>query len=335
MNLARTSKSFHVVILGGSFAGIRAAQDLESLVLPHLVTITVVERRDQYFYNLGGLRAMAKEELIDMVWLPYDRIFQYSHNKVVQGEVTSVYPNAVILKDGRKLDFDSLLVATGSVYPAPCKVDATSHVQGKAELRMYFEMVKTADSILIIGGGPTGVGLAAEIATQYPSKTIVLVHAGPRLMSTEHNSTSMSRKAYKKLKSLGVNILLNERVIIPDDEPLRNQIECRWLKTSKGRSLFSNLQFLCNGITFDTSFMDTLDPVFRHKIVDGETRQLRVLPTMQINHPELPWVFAAGDVCNTTGEKQAYRADSQGAHVARCMARMAQAWTQGNSRWFD
>ncbi|KAJ1825887.1 hypothetical protein LPJ70_007894, partial [Coemansia sp. RSA 2708] len=141
--------------------------------------------------------------------------------------------------------------------------------------------------------------------------------------------------AYKKLKSLGVNILLNERVIIPDDEPLRNQIECRWLKTSKGRSLFSNLQFLCNGITFDTSFMDTLDPVFRHKIVDGETRQLRVLPTMQINHPELPWVFAAGDVCNTTGEKQAYRADSQGAHVARCMARMAQAWTQGNSRWFD
>ncbi|KAI9474500.1 hypothetical protein LPJ78_001185 [Coemansia sp. RSA 989] len=335
MNLARTSKIFHVVIIGGSFAGIRAAQDLENLLLPHMVTITVIERRDQYFYNLGALRSMAKKELIDLVWLPYDHVFRFSHNKVVQGEVASVYPNSVILKDGRKFDFDSLLVATGSIYPAPCKMDATSHLQGKAEQRLYFEMVKTADSILIIGGGPTGVGLAAEIATQYPSKKILLVHAGPRLMSTEHNSESMSRKAYKKLKSLGIKILLNERVIIPEDEPLTHTVECRWLKTSKGRSVFSNLQFLCNGITFDTSFMDTLDPVFKHKIIDSKTQQLRVLPTMQINHPELPWIFAAGDVCNTTGEKQAYRADSQGAHVAQCMSRMAHSWAQGNSRWFD
>ncbi|KAJ1859140.1 hypothetical protein GGH12_003594 [Coemansia sp. RSA 1822] len=335
MNLARTSKTFHVVILGGAFAGIRAAQDLENLMLPHMVTITVIERRDRYFYNLGGLRAMAKRELIDLVWLPYDNIFRYSHNRVMQGEVASVYPNSVILKDGRKLDFDSLLVATGSIYPGPCKIDEISYKLGMAEQQRYFDMVKLADSILIIGGGPTGVGLAAEIATQYPTKTVLLAHAGSRLMSTEHNSETMSRKAHKKLKSLGVKILLNERVIIPDDEPLNKTLQCRWLRTSKDRSVFSNLQFLCNGITFDTSFMDTLDPVFRHKIVDVRTRQVRVQPTMQINHPELPWIFAAGDVCNTAGEKQAYRADSQGAHVARCMARMAQAWAQGNSQWFD
>ncbi|KAJ2797414.1 hypothetical protein H4R20_005190 [Coemansia guatemalensis] len=335
MNLARTSKTFHVVIIGGSFAGIRAAQDLEHLVYPELVTITVIERRDKYFYNLGALRTMAKPELIDLVWLSYDNIFHYPHNKVIQGDVASVYPNSVILKGGRKIDFDSLLVATGSIYPAPCKIDAASHIQGKAELRRYFEMVKIADSILIIGGGPTGVGLAAEIATAYPSKNIFLVHSGSRLLSTEHNSATMSHKAYKKLKSLKVKIILNERVMIPEDEPISNNIECRWLKTSKGRNLFSNLQFLCNGITFNTTFIDTLDPVFKHKIIDCKTRQIRVLPTMQINHPELPWIFAAGDVCNTLGEKQAYRADSQGAHVARCMARMAQSWIHGDSRWFD
>ncbi|KAJ2838498.1 hypothetical protein J3B01_001383, partial [Coemansia erecta] len=335
MNLARTSKTFHVVILGGAFAGIRAAQDLENLMLPHMVTITVIERRDRYFYNLGGLRSMAKRELIDIVWLPYDNIFRYSHNRVMQGEVAAVYPNSVILKDGRKLDFDSLLVATGSIYPGPCKIDEVSYKLGMAEQHRYFDMVKLADSILIIGGGPTGVGLAAEIATQYPSKTILLAHSGSRLMSTEHNSETMSRKAHKKLKSLGVKILLNERVIIPEDEPVNKTLQSRWLRTSKDRSVFSNLQFLCNGITFDTSFMDTLDPVFRHKIVDVRSRQIRVQPTMQINHPELPWIFAAGDVCNTAGEKQAYRADSQGAHVARCMGRMAHAWAQGTSRWFD
>ncbi|KAJ2035517.1 hypothetical protein H4S04_008950, partial [Coemansia sp. S16] len=335
MNIARTSKSFHVVIIGGSFAGIRAAQELELLMPPRMVTITVIDRRDQYFYNLGALRALVKPELIDLVWLPYDHIFRYPHNKVIQGEAASVYPNSVILKDGRKLDFDSLLVATGSVYPRPCKVETTSHVKGKAELRMFGNMVRVADSILIIGGGPTGVGLAAEIATVYPKKIVMLAHAGERLMSSEYSSKSVSRKAYKKLKSMGVKVILGERVIIPEDEPLKNQVDCRWLKTTKGRRLFSSVQFLCNGITFETSLMDTLDPVFKHKIIDPATGQIRVLPTMQLNHPELPWVFAAGDVCDTAGEKQAYRADSQGSHVAKCMARMAQAWAQGHSQWYE
>ncbi|KAI9506879.1 hypothetical protein BX070DRAFT_186468, partial [Coemansia spiralis] len=324
MNIARTSKTFHILIIGGSFAGIRAAQELEHLLLPHIATITVVERRDQYFYNLGALRTMAKPELIDLVWLPYDNIFRYPHNKVIKGEVSSVYSNSIILNDGRKLDFDALLVATGSIYPPPCKVETTSSVKGKAELRMFSEMVRSSDSILVIGGGPTGVGLAAEIATEYPSKVVIIVHSGPRLMSTETNSKSMSRKAHKRLKALGVKVYLNERVIIPENEPLKHRVEGRWLKTSKGRMIFSHFQFLCNGITFNTSFMDTLDPVFTHKMIDSKTKQIRVLPTLQINHPELPWVFAAGDVCNTAGEKQAYRADSQGAHVARCMARMAE-----------
>ncbi|KAJ2776752.1 hypothetical protein H4R18_005501 [Coemansia javaensis] len=335
MNIPRASKTFHVIIIGGAFAGIRAAQDLEEMLPPNMVTITVIERRDRYFYNLGALRSVVKRDLIDLVWLPYHNIFRHPHNKVIQGEVASVYPNSVILKDGRKLDFDSLLVATGSVYPTPCKVDSVSHKDGKAEQCRYFDMVRAADSILIIGGGPTGVGLAAEIATAYPTKTVTLVHSGSRLLSTDHTSNSMSRKAHKKLTSLGIKIFLNERVVIPEDEPLSSTLECRWLKTSKGRNVFSNLQFLCNGITFNTSFMDTLDPMFKSRIIDSRTGQIQVLPTMQINHPELPWIFSAGDVCNTAGEKQAYRADSQGGHVALCMARMAQAWCQGNDRWFD
>ncbi|KAJ2768317.1 hypothetical protein IWQ56_002986, partial [Coemansia nantahalensis] len=250
MNITRTSKLFHVVIIGGAFAGIRAAKDLEELLPPHMVAITVIEKRDRYFYNLGALRSVAKSELIDLVWLPYHKIFRHSHNAVIQGEVESVYPNSVILKDGTKIDFDSLLVATGSIYPTPCKVDAVSHVEGKAEQHRYAEIVRAADSILVIGGGPTGVGLSAEIASAYPTKAVTLVHGGPCLLSSGNTSSSMSRKALKKLRSLGVNVHLNERIDIPADEPLTNKLECRWLKTSKGRSIFSNVQFLCNGITF-------------------------------------------------------------------------------------
>ncbi|KAJ1936295.1 hypothetical protein FBU59_005099, partial [Linderina macrospora] len=332
-HIPKTSKTFRVVIIGGSFAGIRAAQELEQLVPPSMVTITVIEKRDKYFYNLGALRAIAKPSLIDMVWLPYTNIFKHPSNRVIQGEVTSVYANSLILTDGQRMDFDSLLVATGSIYPPPCKLDVSSSAQGKSEMRVSAEKVKSAHVILIIGGGPTGVGLAAEIITENPSKTVILVHAGPTLLSS-NKSMSMSRKALKKLKSMGVKVLLNERVEIPADEPLTYRIEGRWLKTSQGRMLFSDLQFLCNGITFNTTIMDTLDPMYKHNYIDLRTNQIKVQSTMQINHAEMPWIFSAGDVCNTNGEKQAYRADSQGSHVAKCMAKMAHAWGQGDSKWY-
>ncbi|KAJ1940716.1 hypothetical protein EC988_006954, partial [Linderina pennispora] len=333
-HIPKTSKTFRVVIIGGSFAGIRAAQELEQLVSPSMVTITVIEKRDMYFYNLGALRSIAKPGLIDMVWLPYTNVLKHPSNRVIQGEVASVYANSVILSDGRKMDFDSLLVATGSIYPPPCKLEVSSSIQGKAEMRVTAEKVKSAHVILIIGGGPTGVGLAAEIVTENPTKTVILAHAGPTLLSS-NKSMSMSRKALKKLKTMGVKVLLNERVNIPDDEPLTYRIEGRWLKTSQGRMLFSDLQFLCNGITFNTTIMDTLDPVYKHDYIDLRTNQIKVRPTMQIGHAEMPWIFSAGDVCNTNGEKQAYRADSQGSHVAKCMAKMAHAWAQGDSKWYS
>ncbi|KAK9114825.1 hypothetical protein Syun_021622 [Stephania yunnanensis] len=42
--------------------------------------------------------------------------------------------------------------------------------------------IKSVDSILIIGGGPTGVELAGEIVTDFPEKKVTVVHRGSRLL---------------------------------------------------------------------------------------------------------------------------------------------------------
>ncbi|KAK9114823.1 hypothetical protein Syun_021620 [Stephania yunnanensis] len=44
------------------------------------------------------------------------------------------------------------------------------------------EKIKSVDSILIIGGGPTGVELAGEIVTDFPEKKVTVVHRGSRLL---------------------------------------------------------------------------------------------------------------------------------------------------------
>ncbi|KAL1807909.1 hypothetical protein ACET3Z_024899 [Daucus carota] len=53
-----------------------------------------------------------------------------------------------------------------------------------AERSVIYQMekIKSSQSILIVGGGPTGVELAGEIAVYFPERKVTLVHNGPRLM---------------------------------------------------------------------------------------------------------------------------------------------------------
>ncbi|KAJ7948052.1 putative Apoptosis-inducing factor [Quillaja saponaria] len=45
-----------------------------------------------------------------------------------------------------------------------------------------YQKINSAQSILIVGGGPTGVELAGEIAVDFPDKKVTLVHSGSRLL---------------------------------------------------------------------------------------------------------------------------------------------------------
>ncbi|KAL8170492.1 hypothetical protein V2J09_022296 [Rumex salicifolius] len=62
------------------------------------------------------------------------------------------------------------------------------------------EAIGLANSVLIVGGGPTGVELAGEIATAFPEKKITLVHRGSRLL--EFIGLKASRKAYDSYRLL-------------------------------------------------------------------------------------------------------------------------------------
>jgi len=44
------------------------------------------------------------------------------------------------------------------------------------------QKIKSAHSIVIVGGGPTGVELAGERAVYFPAKKVTLVHKGSRLL---------------------------------------------------------------------------------------------------------------------------------------------------------
>lgn len=91
---------------------------------------------------------------------------------------------------------------------------------------------------MIIGGGPTGVELAAEIAVDFPDKKVTIVHKGSRLL--EYIGTKASRKTLKWLKSRKIDVKLEQSV---DLDSFTN--ENRTYQTSLGETIEADTHFVC------------------------------------------------------------------------------------------
>ncbi|KAJ1984864.1 hypothetical protein H4R34_000404 [Dimargaris verticillata] len=322
MSQTPSTKVYNVLVIGGSKGGINTARELERLGAHLPIRITLLEKREAYFHTVGSLRAIVQKDIAKKLWIPYGNLFRnnsrYGHT-VVQGVLTRVFPFHIEYANTESpvnfLPFDYLIVATGSIYPEPAKMTSFTAKQGIETSLRYYRCIREAARVLIIGGGPVGVELAGEIATEYPEKRVILVHNQSKLFLDEYKDSFRDR-AREQLESLGVQVILNEKVIIPEEKGLEPGGQTRILRTASGRAIESDLQFLCTGISFDTRFMQSLSDNMAG-LVDPSTHQIRVRPTLQVRDPRFPHIFAVGDCNDAPCFKLAIHAIAQGKMTAR------------------
>lgn len=79
---------------------------------------------------------------------------------------------------------------------------------------VYFQVAKS-NKIVVIGGGPVGVELVGELASDFPDKKVTLMHNREQILDDR-----LSRKFVKKIqdgmKALKVETVLGERVDMDD-----------------------------------------------------------------------------------------------------------------------
>jgi NADH dehydrogenase FAD-containing subunit len=215
-----------IVILGAGLTGL----PLSHYVLKHYadkfdLKLILVSRSTEFYWNIGATRAAIPGQMDDnKVFYSIPQAFsKHSTHRFefVLGTVENWSPNknsvAVALENGlkRTIDYHTIVVATGSDYRdnMPWKLVGTNQ-QTHAALDKLRKDVENATSIVVGGGGPTGVEFAGELGCEYAktgkkSVTLVMSESLP-LESRVMKATRMA--ARKELEKLNVTVISDTRV---------------------------------------------------------------------------------------------------------------------------
>jgi len=273
---ASTSSGVHVVIVGGGFAGLNAAQTLRKA---KDVRVTLVDKRNHHLFQPLLYQVATAALGAPDIAAPIRTILRRARNTtVLLAEVERVDPKRKVVHTTRgELAWDHLIVATGLTNFYFGHDDWAQHAPGLKSLHDALEIrrrvllafeaaeaqqapaeVNASLTFVVVGGGPTGVELAGalgEIARHTLAKQfrtfdpararIILVEGGPRVLSTFDEA--LSTKAQLQLERLGVTVWTGRRVTKIDARGIElgdERIEARtvlWAAGVAGRGLVGEM----------------------------------------------------------------------------------------------
>lgn len=229
----------NIVILGAGYGGVLTALTARKYLTEKDAKITIVNKypTHQIITELHRLAAGNVSE--QRIALPLKKLFKGKNVDIIVSEVESFSAEKknVKLSNGDTLTYDILVVALGSVtgyfgIPGLAEnslilksVEDANHIRQhiKARLQAYAETKDPADATILIGGGGlTGVELVGELADELPAwikkygirpdeVKLLLVEAGPKILPVLPDE--LIEVAQKSLEARGVEFLIGLPVV--------------------------------------------------------------------------------------------------------------------------
>lgn len=340
-----------VVIIGGGFAGMACARALANAS----VEIQLIDKRNFHLFQpllyqvaTGGLSPAN-------IAAPLRSIFKRQRNVQVLMENVSGFDlegKRVQLDSGASLEFDYLVVATGSQHhyfgkdsqweslaPGLKTVEDATRIR-RMVLTAFEDAEREPDpslrpsllTFVIVGGGPTGVEMAGSIcdlarytmkkdfrAVDPTSARIILVENSEKVLDKFH--PTLSDSAQKALISLGTEVWNESRVeeIHPDHVMIKRHGTMHRIDTRN--------VIWAAGVKASKLAIELAKAAGKESLLD---RGGRIAVDSHCSIADYPNVFAAGDMAafptgnGTTLPGVAPVAMQQGHYIGQRIARMAQ-----------
>ena len=171
-----------ILILGGGFAGVKCALELQKKNLDN-VKITLVSDRPHFEYHGALYRVVAGSSPLE-VCVPIREILDFEKIEFVVDRIAKIDPKnfEVCSEQGSCYEYDTLVVGLGSetnyfgipgleehshgMKTIPDALALKGHIHEVIEACVNGTKADKlcAGNFVVVGGGPTGVELAAELA---------------------------------------------------------------------------------------------------------------------------------------------------------------------------
>lgn len=284
-----------VVVIGGGVGGSLLAYHIQSFA-----DVVLIDQKEYFEITWANLRAVVEPSFAVRSVINHSDYL--SNVEIVVSTAVSITDTEVVTAEGQTFVYDYVVVVTGHMESVP-----KSRTERLSQYEKEFEKVKSASSVLIVGGGPTGVELAGEIAVDFPDKKVILVHRGPKLL--EFVGSRASQIALDWLTSKKVEVILNQSVTL-------NTISDGRIETSFGETINADCHFMCTGKAMASSWLrgtilkDSLDS--RGRLMVDENLRVRGFKN----------VFAIGDITDIPEIKQGYFAQRHALVTAKNLKKL-------------
>jgi NADH dehydrogenase len=230
-------KTPRIVIIGCGFGGLQLAQSLTHAT----VQILLIDQHNYHTFQPLLYQVATAGLEADSIAYPIRKIFKGQKNfHFRMGKVEKVLPgeNKLLTSIG-EISYDQLVIATGSTtnffgnknfeqQSMPMKsvteaLDLRSLILQNFEKALISTQIKEQEALMtvvVVGGGPTGVELAGAVSelkrhvlpNDYPEldfrkMRVLLVENGPELLSAMQEANRVKAKRY--LEELGCEVWLN------------------------------------------------------------------------------------------------------------------------------
>ncbi|WP_274652469.1 NAD(P)/FAD-dependent oxidoreductase [Paenibacillus humicola] len=293
------------VILGGGYGGLTVANELLENHLPEDVVVVLIDRmpfqglKTEYYSLVAGTSAD-----IDLrVSFPSDpRLI------VTYGEVTDIdlHGKQVIMAGQEPLDYDWLVIALGCTdnYHGIEGAELYSHsIQTFSSSRKAYQAlgdVKPYGQVTIVGGGLSGVEVAAELREARPDLNLRILDRGPSILSAfpgrlQHYVSSWFNEHEVEMRGRVALHKLEEGLLHDTNNPIPIRTD----------------------VTVWTAGIQPVGIVQRMKLPKDHQGRLIINEFHQLpNHTE---VFVVGDCASMSFSPSAQAAEAQGKQVAHVM----------------
>ena len=285
-----------VIIVGGGYGGAATAKALDDIA-----DVVLIEPKDAFVHNIAALRALVDPEWTDRIFYPYRRLL--SRGRVIHDRAVQVEADAVTIGSGERIPADYIVLASGSTYSFPAKMDVNDSATAKSKIATTRAELIKANRVLLLGAGPVGLELSGEIKAAWPNKAVTVVDPIDDVLSGQY-SDAMRKEIRRQLEELGVDLLLGTSLTEEPRTPPGVASTFTAITTS-GEEITADIWFRCYGLVPNSDYLS--EELAGARLANGH---LEVTPELRLTGQET--VFAIGDL---TAIPEAKRGGAAGRHA--------------------